>query len=178
MTKVATPNAHTVVLDLNRSYNPDFYTDDVLNKVPLLPQHAWDKTSVTGKVGNYDETRPERRRCRTSCRSRAAGMATFATNPLWQVVDGPWKLAQFHSDGYYAWVPNKNYSGPDKPVLPRYISPVHHRHRRDGHAALRDQPDRGPAAAQRRRPDSRAEARRLRGRRCPLPGVAEIVPNL
>ena len=56
VTKVATPNAHTVVIHLNRSYNPSFYTDDVLSEVPLLPQHAWDKTSLTGTVGNYDET--------------------------------------------------------------------------------------------------------------------------
>ena len=37
------------------------------------------------------------------------------------MVDGPWKLAQFQSDGYYAWVPNKNYSGPDKPLLSKVI---------------------------------------------------------
>src|SRR5262249_31141381 len=48
-------------------------------------------------------------------------MSTFATNPLWKVVDGPWKLAAFQSSGYYAWVPNKNYSGPDKPVLNKVI---------------------------------------------------------
>ena len=29
-------------------------------------------------------------------------MSTFATNPLWQVVDGPWKLSQFQSSGYYS----------------------------------------------------------------------------
>jgi peptide/nickel transport system substrate-binding protein len=37
------------------------------------------------------------------------------------VVDGPWKLSQFQSDGYYSYVPNKNYSGPDKPVLSKVI---------------------------------------------------------
>jgi peptide/nickel transport system substrate-binding protein len=37
------------------------------------------------------------------------------------VVDGPWKLAQFQSSGYYVWVPNKNYSGPDKPILSKAI---------------------------------------------------------
>jgi peptide/nickel transport system substrate-binding protein len=48
-------------------------------------------------------------------------MSAFATSPLWRVVDGPWKLAQFQSDGYYVWVPNKNYSGPDKPKLSKVI---------------------------------------------------------
>jgi peptide/nickel transport system substrate-binding protein len=36
-------------------------------------------------------------------------------------VDGPWKLAQFQSDGYYTWVPNTNYSGTDKPALSTVI---------------------------------------------------------
>ena len=121
VTKVATPNAHTVVIYLNRSYNPAFYTDDVLDEVPLLPQHAWDKTSLTGKVGNYDETTAGADAVWNFLQKQGSDMATFTTNPLWQVVDGPWKLAQFQSDGYYAWVPNKTYSGPDKPLLSKAI---------------------------------------------------------
>jgi peptide/nickel transport system substrate-binding protein len=121
VTNVATPNAHTVVIDLNRSYNPAFYTDDVLDEVPLLPQHAWDKTSLTGKVGNYDETTAGADAVWNFLQKQGSNMGTFTTNPMWQVVDGPWKLAQFQSDGYYVWVPNKNYSGPDKPVLSKVI---------------------------------------------------------
>jgi peptide/nickel transport system substrate-binding protein len=121
VTKVTTPSTHTVVIDLNRSYNPAFYTDDVLNEVPLLPQHAWDKTSLTGKVGNYDETMAGATAVWNFLQAQGTDMATFATNPLWKVVDGPWKLAQFQSDGYYAWVPNHNYSGSDKPLLSEVI---------------------------------------------------------
>jgi peptide/nickel transport system substrate-binding protein len=114
---VLTPNSHTVVLNLTRSYNPTFYTDDVLSTIMLLPQHAWDRTSQTGPVGNYDETATGSRAVYNFLQTVGKNMSTFATNPLWQVVDGPWKLAAFNSSGYYAWVPNKNYSGPDKPYL-------------------------------------------------------------
>jgi hypothetical protein len=31
-------------------------TGKMLSEVPLLPQQAWDKTSATGEVGNYDGT--------------------------------------------------------------------------------------------------------------------------
>jgi peptide/nickel transport system substrate-binding protein len=119
--KVKTPNSHTVVLDLTRSYNPTFYTDNVLADIPLLPQHAWDKTSMSGKVGNYDETTAGAKAVWNFLQGQGSKMSTFATNPLWKVVDGPWKLAAFQSSGYYAWVPNKNYSGPDKPVLNKVI---------------------------------------------------------
>jgi peptide/nickel transport system substrate-binding protein len=121
VTKVATPNTSTVVISLNRSYNPDFYTDDVLVWVPLLPQHAWDKTSLTGPAGNYDETTAGAKAVWNFLQKQGTDIGTFATNPLWQVVDGPWKLSQFQSDGYYSWVPNAGYSGPDKPALSKIV---------------------------------------------------------
>jgi peptide/nickel transport system substrate-binding protein len=119
--KVLTPNTHTVVLDMTKSYNPTFYTEDVLSQVPLLPQHAWDKTSMTGKVSNYDESTSGAKAVWNFLQKEGGQMSGFATNPLWQVVDGPWKLSQFQSTGYYSYVPNKNYSGPDKPALSQVI---------------------------------------------------------
>lgn len=121
VTKVLTPNAHTIVLHLDHSYNPTFYTDTMLAVIPLLPQHAWDKTSLTGPVGNYDQTTAGAKAVWNFLQKEGAQESTFATNPLWQVVDGPFKLSQFQSDGYYSWVPNKNYSGPDKPLLDKVI---------------------------------------------------------
>jgi peptide/nickel transport system substrate-binding protein len=115
--QVLTPNTHTVVLDLTRSYNPTFYTDDVLSTIMLLPQHVWDRTSQNGPVGNYDETAKGAVAVYNFLQKVGSDMSTFATNPLWQVVDGPWKISAFNSSGFYAWVPNKNYSGPDQPYL-------------------------------------------------------------
>jgi peptide/nickel transport system substrate-binding protein len=117
VTRVLTPNAHTVEIDLTRSYNPAFYTDNVLSQIRLIPQHAWDKTSLAGKVGNYDETTAGAKAAYAFLQKQGGDMSTFDTNPLWKVVDGPWKLGTFNSSGYYSWVPNKNYSGPDKPIL-------------------------------------------------------------
>jgi peptide/nickel transport system substrate-binding protein len=122
VTSVSTPTPSTVVIHLNRSYNPDFYTEDVLASVPLLPQHAWDKTSASGAVGSYDETAAGAKAVYAFLQKEGGDMATFTTNPLWQVVDGPWKLASFSSNGDYSYVPNKNYSGPDKPTLAKWIN--------------------------------------------------------
>ena len=119
---VVTPDAHTVVLHLTRSYNPSFFEDDVLTFVPLLPQHAWDKTSVSGKVGNYDETRAGAKAVYNFLQKQGSQTSTFATNPLWKVVDGPWTLSSFQSNGTYSYVPNKHYSGPDKPVLSKVVN--------------------------------------------------------
>ena len=39
-------------------------------------------------------------------------LSTYATSPIWSVVDGPWKLSSFNSDGALTMVQNPTYSGP------------------------------------------------------------------
>jgi peptide/nickel transport system substrate-binding protein len=117
VTKVTTQGSSTVVVDLKHAENPSFYTDDILNYVPLLPQHVMDRESLTGKVGNFDETTAGAKTVWTFLQKQGLEETSFTTNPLWQVVDGPWRISTFQSDGYYAWTPNNAYSGPDKPIL-------------------------------------------------------------
>ena len=119
---VQTPNSSTIVLNLTKSYNPTFFTEDVLGQIPLLPQHAWDKESATGAVGGYDETKSGAKAVYAFLQKQGGDIGTFTTNPLWQVVDGPWQLKSFSTDGEYIYVPNKDYSGPDKPTLGEVIN--------------------------------------------------------
>jgi peptide/nickel transport system substrate-binding protein len=51
---------------------------------------------------------------------QAKSLNKYATNPLWQVVDGPWRLKSFNADGHVSFVPNKTYSGPNKPHLDQF----------------------------------------------------------
>ena len=118
--QVSTPDTHTVVLDLTQAYNPDFYTDDVLSTIPLLPQHAWDRTSASGAVGDYDTTASGSKAVYAFLQQEGAKTTEFATNPLWQVVDGPWKLSEFRSNGYYSYLRNPAYSG-TKPALDKIV---------------------------------------------------------
>jgi peptide/nickel transport system substrate-binding protein len=123
VTSVSAPDTHTVVLNLNQAINPDFFTEDVLSTIQLVPQHAWDKTSDSQAVGNYDETAAGSKAVYDYLQKAGSQISTFATNPLWKVVDGPWTLTEFNSDGtIYGYVPNKNYSGPDKPSLAKWVN--------------------------------------------------------
>ncbi|MDA8321919.1 MAG: ABC transporter substrate-binding protein, partial [Actinomycetota bacterium] len=49
---VSYPNASTIVINLNRAYSPLWFDNNQLTWLFALPQHVWDKTSATGKVGN------------------------------------------------------------------------------------------------------------------------------
>jgi peptide/nickel transport system substrate-binding protein len=119
---VQTPDAQTIIINLTRSYNPTFYEDNVLSQIPLLPQHAWDEESAGGPVGNFDETAKGAAAVVNFLQKQGSDIATFTSNPLWKVVDGPWTLSQFTSSGTYGFVPNKNYSGPDKPYLSQMVN--------------------------------------------------------
>ena len=48
-------------------------------------------------------------------------LSTYATSPIWKVVDGPWKLSSFNASGNITFVPNPTYSGPIKPTLKKFI---------------------------------------------------------
>jgi peptide/nickel transport system substrate-binding protein len=115
------PNASTVVFHLDQTYNPSWFTNWALSMITPLPQHAWDKTSASGAIGNYDETKSGAAAVYKFLNSQSSDPATFATNPLWQTVDGPWKLQQFTTTGKVVFVPNKKYSGPVKPRLSEFV---------------------------------------------------------
>ena len=176
---VQTPDSSTVVLHLTRSYNPDFFTDDVLSEIPLLPQHAWDKESAAGGVGNYDETASGAKAVYAFLQKQGGDLATFTTNPLWKVTDGPWQLSAFNSDGDYTYVPNKNYSGPDKPTLDSVANEIY-----TSDSAELDALRSGSALTVGTLPQNDLpQASVLKGdgysiANQPIPGVSGIIPNL
>lgn len=43
--------------------------------------------------------------------TNTASLASFATNPLWRIVDGPWYLSSFQSTGYAVFTRNPSYGG-------------------------------------------------------------------
>lgn len=78
-----------------------------------LPQHAWDKESASGPVGNNDMTAAGATAVNNFLLAQNKNLSAYATNPLWQVVDGPWKLTSYASStGDAAYARNQRYSGP------------------------------------------------------------------
>jgi peptide/nickel transport system substrate-binding protein len=111
------PSPDTFVLKLNESFNPTYLLYNGLATITPIPQAVWDKTSATGPVGNYDETAAGARKVYAYLNSASLSLSTWDTNPIWQVVDGPWHLEAktgFQVTGQTIFLPNDKYSGPDK----------------------------------------------------------------
>jgi peptide/nickel transport system substrate-binding protein len=81
---------------------------------PLSPQAKSCAAVYTylSKESGYDPANPK---------APNTALDTFATNPLWQIVDGPWKLSSFDANGNASFVPNPSYSGPVKPTLSKFV---------------------------------------------------------
>jgi peptide/nickel transport system substrate-binding protein len=114
----STPNATTLVLHLNKAVNPLWFTDDELCYIQPMPVHAWARASATGPV--LDFTNPANAKKIYDFLAKESGSTgTYATNPLWQVVDGPYRLTSFdNTTGGYAMAPNPRYGGPHSAVVP------------------------------------------------------------
>ncbi len=135
----AATGTYTLVMHLNASYNPTWFLYNELSQVYPLPT-AWDRLSSGGATGDYDaEAQTRTTLPQTSpawyvpaspgtATSGALGVAEFlnlqaehtsdyASNPLWQVVDGPFHLTQFTTSGFVKMVPNRQYSGEPKPSI-------------------------------------------------------------
>jgi peptide/nickel transport system substrate-binding protein len=114
------PNASTVVLHLNASYNPAYFTGTALSDITPLPQHAWDKTSASGTAGNYDTTTAGAQAVYKFLNAQSLDTATYSANPLWKVVDGPFRLVSNTPSGNFTFEPNSAYFGP-KPKIGKLV---------------------------------------------------------
>jgi peptide/nickel transport system substrate-binding protein len=93
--KITVLGPYKIQFTLDKSYNPTWYVDNQLGDIVPIPQQAWDKESVNGTIGNYDETTAGAKAVWSFLNKQAGDTSTYATNPLWQVVDGPWRLSSY-----------------------------------------------------------------------------------
>jgi len=112
ITSMSTPDNSTLVINLNKSVNPTWFWEDELGAVVPMPSHAWAKASASGPT--LDFTNPANAtKIYNFLSAQSKSTKTYSTNPLWQVVDGPYKLTTFdNTTGAFTMTPNSAYGGP------------------------------------------------------------------
>jgi peptide/nickel transport system substrate-binding protein len=116
----------TVVLNLKSAVSSIWFTYNQLAEITPMPA-AWDVTSASAKAGSggcaTDTAADKWAKCDAVYNflaAQAKNANTYASNPIWGVVDGPWKLTSFStasSGPVTSFAPNKAYSGSPKPTL-------------------------------------------------------------
>ena len=122
ITSTSTPDASTIVVNLSKAVNPTWLEYDILGGVPIMPASAWSKDSASGPTLDY--TNPANAaKIFAFLTAASKSVSTYATNPLWQTVYGPYKISSFNdTTGAIKMVPNNTYSGPH--ANPKSTDPV------------------------------------------------------
>jgi peptide/nickel transport system substrate-binding protein len=114
---ISTSGSDTVVMQLTQPYNAGFFLNNNLqdtNNVYPLPSRAWNIAATGGP--HLDYTNPANAKKIYDYLNKAgASVASFASNPLWKVVSGPFELKSFSpTNSSYTIVPNPQYGGSPK----------------------------------------------------------------
>jgi peptide/nickel transport system substrate-binding protein len=109
---ISAPNSSTVQMNLTKAVNPTWFWQDQMGVIQPMPAQAWAKSSASGPT--LDFTKPSNAAAIYSFLSaQSKSLSTYASNPLWQTVDGPYKLTTFDStSGAFTMTPNASYGGP------------------------------------------------------------------
>jgi peptide/nickel transport system substrate-binding protein len=113
--KVVSPTELTMTMD--KSYSHFWFLYNELSQITPMPE-AWDRTASGPSHCSTDVA--DCTAVYNYLNDQSKDLSTYATNPLWGVVDGPFKLTAFNADGHVTMVPNKSYSGPIKPRLSEF----------------------------------------------------------
>jgi peptide/nickel transport system substrate-binding protein len=109
---VSAPNSSTFVLNLTKPVNPQWFDENQLPNINPMPEHVWSRASAAGPI--IDASNPANaKKIWDFLNTQSKTISTYTTNPLWQVVDGPFKLTAFNATtGDYTLTPNPSYGGP------------------------------------------------------------------
>ncbi len=117
VSNVRAVNATEVQMTMKKSYSSQWFTYNELSQITPMPT-AWDRTA--SGASHCTTTVSDCAAVYSYLDGQSKSLSTWASSPIWSIVDGPWKLASFNSDGHSTFVPNTEYSGPHKPRLAKF----------------------------------------------------------
>jgi peptide/nickel transport system substrate-binding protein len=122
ISSMSTPNASTLVVNMKSPANPTWIEEDIID-FPIMPASDWAKTSASGPILTNWNTDPSvATAIYNFLAAQSKSVNTYATNPLWQDVYGPYKLSSFNSTtGAFTMVPNTTYSGPHVTPMSNFV---------------------------------------------------------
>jgi peptide/nickel transport system substrate-binding protein len=120
------PNPSTFVITFNKAYDSEWVLYSELSQIFPMPM-AWDRTSLsqpapTSSSANLpDTTKSGAAAVYKFLDAQSKQLGSWATSPLWSVVDGPMKLQSFNTDGRVVLVPNSSWSGTPKVSISQLV---------------------------------------------------------
>jgi peptide/nickel transport system substrate-binding protein len=114
---VKATSATTLTMTMNKAYNQTWFISNELSQITPMPE-AWDKTA--SGPSHCTTTVSDCSAVYSYLDGQSKALSSWAGSPIWGIVDGPWRLSAFNSDGNSTFVPNKSYGGPIKARLAQF----------------------------------------------------------
>ena len=119
ITRISATSKYTVVIHLSKPLNPNFFLNDELESeaaIVPLPSTAWNVDSAGG--AHLDYTNPANaKKIYAYLNKLGTSVATFGSNPLWKIADGPFVLKTFNTtNSSWTATPNPDFGGSPKPA--------------------------------------------------------------
>jgi peptide/nickel transport system substrate-binding protein len=120
------PNPSTFTITFNKSYDPEWVLYSELSQIYPMPL-AWDRTSLSQSAPTSDNghladtTKKGAAAIYAFLDKQSKDLGSWASSPLWSVVDGPMKLSSFNTDGEATFAPNPDWSGNPKPSISKLV---------------------------------------------------------
>jgi peptide/nickel transport system substrate-binding protein len=112
VTSIRYSSPTTFSITFKKAYNHFWLLYNELSQIYPFPRYAWDRTSENGTVGNYDLKPAGALSVINFLNSRSKNLKAWNADPLWQAVDGPYKLKSFDpTSGIQTFVINQHYTG-------------------------------------------------------------------
>ena len=119
ITSMTEPDAQTIVFTFDKVYNPGWVLDSEIGQIIPLPSNQWNITSTGGApVTDWATNATDAKAIYDYLAAQSKDLGTYATNPLWQDVDGPFKISYYNaSTNATNFVANPAYTGANKPHI-------------------------------------------------------------
>ena len=114
VTNIHVVNPTEVQMTMKQSFNSTWFLYNELSQITPMPT-PWDRTA--SGPSHCSTTVSDCAAVYAYLDAQSKDLSTYASSPLWSIVDGPWKVSAFNADGHVTFVPNKSYSGSPKAKL-------------------------------------------------------------
>jgi peptide/nickel transport system substrate-binding protein len=100
---------YVVTMDVAAPFSETWFTNNELSQITPIPL-SWDRTASgpSNCVGDIADCTA----VYNYLNAQSNDIASYGTSPLWQVVDGPWRVQSLNSAGNLTMLFNTKYSGP------------------------------------------------------------------
>jgi peptide/nickel transport system substrate-binding protein len=117
VSNVTATSPTTLTMTMDKAYNETWFTSNELSQITPMPE-AWDRTA--SGPSHCTTTVSDCAAVYSYLDGQSKQLSSWAGSPIWGIVDGPWRLSSFNSDGNSTFVPNGAYSGPVKAKLAQF----------------------------------------------------------